>query len=93
MMERVNRRATFLLLLLVLLVAPVANAWCSTVCAAAAITSGCAHGLQVTDDLPVAKTVPVVATHFTWTAVSESAGPLRPVPVAAAVTQHTPLRL
>jgi hypothetical protein len=93
MMERVNRRATFLLLLLVLLVAPVANAWCSTVCVAAAITSGCAHGLQVTDDLPVAKTVPVVATHLRWTTVSERAVHPPPTAVFAAVARHTPLRL
>jgi len=54
-MKEVDRRIPFLLLILVLLVAPVANAWCGTVCLAASISSGCAHGLQPTDDLPADK--------------------------------------
>ncbi|MBL8236609.1 MAG: hypothetical protein JNM66_04270 [Bryobacterales bacterium] len=56
-----GRRVTILFLLLVLLVAPAANAWCSTVCLAAAISSGCAHGLQPSDDLPVQKSAAAIA--------------------------------
>ena len=89
----VPRRVPFLLLILVLLIAPVANAWCGTVCVAAAITSGCAHGLQPTDDLPVAKAI--VSVSVAWVrasvtpAISERViAPLRVVPA-----QRTPLRL
>ena len=37
-MKGVPRRVPLLLLILVLLIAPVANAWCGTVCVAAATT-------------------------------------------------------
>jgi len=55
------------LLILVLLVAPAANAYCATLCLAVAVSSGCAHGLQPTDDLPVDKTEPAIAV--VWTPV------------------------
>lgn len=93
MMKRVNGRAAFLLLILVLLIAPVANAWCGTVCVAAAISSGCAHGLQPTDDLPVAKAAPVavVATPLAW--VPAPAPERLLPPPAVALVQHVPLRI
>jgi hypothetical protein len=93
MMESVNRRATLLLLLLVLLAAPVANAWCSTVCIAAAISTGCAHGLQVTDDLPLAKSMPAVSVQHTWTPVADSPVHRPPIATTTTVSHRTPLRL
>jgi len=89
----VTRRTTFLLLILVLLVAPAANAYCATLCLAAAISSGCAHGLQPTDDLPVDKTEPAIAV--VWTPVPLAADP--PDPPAErtldAAPAHIPLRI
>jgi hypothetical protein len=81
------------LLILVLLIAPVANAWCGTVCVAAAITSGCAHGLQPTDDLPVAKAV--VSVGVAWVRASvTTATPERVIaPLRVTPAQRTPLRL
>lgn len=94
MMRTVSRRATFLLLILALLIVPAANAWCSTVCLAAAISSGCAHGLQPTDDLPVSKAAPPVTVAF-WTGISVSEVRTEaPVYRAADVpARMTPLRI
>ena len=93
MMGRVNRRVPFLILLLVLLVAPVANAWCGTVCVAAAISNGCAHGLQPTDDLPVAKAAVPVDVAWVAAAVATTVGERVIVPLRVAPAQRTPLRL
>lgn len=93
MMKRVNRRIPLLLLLLVLLLAPVANAWCSTVCLATAISSGCAHGLQPTDDLPIAKAGPVVMAHWTPVAISAVDTEQPPRLLRVLPAQRTPLRL
>lgn len=92
-MKRVNRRVPFLLLILVLLLAPVANAWCGTVCVAAAISTGCAHGLQPIDDLPVAKAV--VAVGVEWAPVEFSTARLDRVstPAGFSPAQRTPLRI
>lgn len=92
-LKEVPRRVPFLLLILVLLVAPAANAWCSTVCLAAAISSGCAHGLQPSDDLPVEKAGPVVSVRWTPVGVSEAAPERGPALVRFAPAQRTPLRL
>ncbi len=92
-MEEVPRRATFLLLILVLLVAPAANAWCSTICLATAISSGCAHGLQPADDLPMEKAIPAVSvawTPFDLATNTPSRASTHDVPAPLA---RTPLRL
>ena len=81
------------MLFLVLLAAPVANVWCSTVCLAVAITSGCAHGLQPADDLPVAKTAAVVSAVWTAAPVADSAAGRVYSPVFQAIVKHIPLRL
>lgn len=92
-MGEVKSRAAFLLLLLVLLLAPVANAWCGTVCIAAAISSGCAHGLQPTDDLPVAKAAPAMDLRSPL-AYGPPPAPERTIPQpAASLVLHVPLRL
>jgi hypothetical protein len=92
-MKGVPRRVPLLLLILVLLIAPVANAWCGTVCVAAAITSGCAHGLQPTDDLPVAKTVVSVGVAWVRASVSTAITAQVVAPLRVAPAQRTPLRL
>jgi hypothetical protein len=89
----VGRRALITLLFLALLLAPVANAWCSTVCLAAAITDGCAHGLQPTDDLPVEKAAPVEMAVLRPLAVPESVPARGYAPMFSSIAQHTPLRL
>jgi len=89
----VNRRIPFLLLILVLLVAPVANAWCSTVCVAAAISSGCAHGLQPTDDLPMAKAVPAAQPAAILLILPFDFSDPAPLPRPVATVPPTPLRL
>jgi len=70
----VSRRILFLMLILVLLVAPAANAWCGTVCLAASISSGCAHGLQPVDDLPADR----VADRFVAVERLETIAPVTP---------------
>lgn len=92
-MGDVNRRVPILLLLLVLFLAPVANAWCGTVCVAAAITTGCAHGLQPTDDLPVAKAVVPLSVVFVAAAVPSAVSERVDAPLRVAPAQRTPLRL
>lgn len=92
-MKEVNRRMPFLLLILVLLVAPVANAWCGTVCVAAAISSGCAHGLQPTDDLPVAKAIVSVGVAWVRASVAAPVAERVVAPLRLAPAQRTPLRL
>ncbi|MBI2689834.1 MAG: hypothetical protein HYX27_26305 [Acidobacteria bacterium] len=88
-----NRRAIFLLLILVLVLAPAANAWCSTVCLAAAISSGCAHNLQPTDDLPMDKAASVFLVSWSGAAaLAPAAMPSLPVFVPVA-EQRAPLRL
>ena len=93
MMKRVSRRIPLLLLLLVLLLAPVANAWCSTICVAAAISSGCAHGLQPTDDLPIAKAGPVVMAHSAPVAIAATRTEQPPRLLRVLPAQRTPLRI
>ena len=92
-MKTVPRRVPLLLLILVLLIAPVANAWCGTVCVAAAISSGCAHGLQPTDDLPVAKAVVSVAVAWVRASVTAATTERVIAPLHVATAQRTPLRL
>jgi len=89
----VGRRVLIVLLFLVLMLAPVGNAWCSTVCIAAAISSGCAHNLQPTDDLPMAKALPAV--EVAWTPLADSGSPPERLatPVYLSIAQFTPLRL
>jgi hypothetical protein len=89
----VTRKATFLLLLLVLLIAPAANLWCSTVCVAAAISSGCAHGLQPTDDLPMDRAVVAIEPPVMADAIPEFAPGRGPEIPAAIPERHTPLRI
>jgi len=79
------------MLILVLLVAPAANAWCGTVCLAASISSGCAHGLQPIDDLPadrvadrlvaVERLEPVAPVTPERPPDAPDAGPVLPVPL------------
>ena len=88
-----GRRAIVPVLFLVLLAAPVANALCSTLCLAAAITSGCAHGLQPADDLPVAKTAAVVSAVRTAAPVADSPAGRVGLPVFQAIVKDTSLRL
>ena len=92
-MKRVPRPVPLLLLILVLLIAPVANAWCGTVCVAAAITSGCAHGLQPTDDLPVAKAVVSVGVAWVRASVTTATTERVIALLRVAPAQRTPLRL
>ncbi len=92
-MKEVNRRMPFLLLILVLLIAPVANAWCGTVCVAAAISGGCAHGLQPTDDLPVAKAVVSVGVAWVHASVAVPVAERVVAPLRLVPAQRTPLRL
>jgi len=89
----VGRRVTIVLLFLVLLAAPVGNLWCATVCEAMAISSGCGHDLQPSDNLPMAKAEPAPAVVTVFAALWHAPLERSVSPVFVPALQLTPLRL
>jgi hypothetical protein len=79
--------------MLLLLLAPVANAWCATVCMAAAISSGCGHGLQPTDDLPMEKASPAAVPQGVTILAAGFANEAAPVERVTPMEPRAPLRL